>query len=47
MNWTLRRTNAAVKKWSMNDEWLGARISAPLGGTLSESMPRARNGIIT
>ena len=33
--------NAPVKKWSMNEAWLGARITGPLG-TFSLPMPRAR-----
>ena len=32
----------AMKKWSMNEKWLGATMTAPLGGTLSAAMPRAR-----
>ena len=31
MNWMCLRTNAPAKKWSMNDAWLGARITGPLG----------------
>ena len=31
MNWTRRRMNTPVKKWSMNEAWLGARITGPLG----------------
>ena len=42
MNWTLRRMKAPRKKWSMNEPWLGARIKAPLGGTLSLEIVRAR-----
>ena len=45
MNCTLRRIEAPMRKWSMNEEWLGARITAPLGGTCSASMPRTRNRI--
>ena len=41
MNWTRRRMNAPVKKWSMNEAWLGARITGPFG-TLSAPNPRAR-----
>ncbi len=41
MNWTRRRMNAPVKKWSMNEAWLGARITGPLG-TFSLPIPRAR-----
>ena len=26
----------------MNDEWFGARMTGPLGGTCSALMPRAR-----
>jgi len=33
--------NAPEKKWSMNEAWLGARITGPLG-TFSVSSPRAR-----
>jgi len=32
----------ARKKWSLNEQWLGARITGPVGGTLSEAMQRAR-----
>jgi hypothetical protein len=31
----------AVKKWSMNEAWLGARITGP-SGTFSEPTARAR-----
>ncbi len=44
MNCTRRRTNAPVKKWSMNEAWLGARITGPLG-TFSVPIPRARKVI--
>ena len=43
MNCTLRRIEAPMRKWSMNEEWLGARITGPLAGTCSASMPRTRN----
>ena len=42
MNWIRRRMNAPAKKWSMNEAWLGARMTGPLG-TFSEPNPRARN----
>ena len=45
MNWTLRRVNAPEKKWSMNEKWFGARMTGPLGGTLSESMHCARKKV--
>ena len=45
MNWTLRRIEAPMRKWSMNEEWLGARITGPLGGTRSASMPRTRKSV--
>ena len=35
MNRTLRRIETPRKKWSMNEKWLGARITGPDGGTLS------------
>ena len=41
MNWTRRRMNAPVKKWSMNEPWFGARITGPFG-TFSLAIPRAR-----
>ena len=44
MNWIRRRMNAPMKKWSMNEAWLGARITGPLG-TFSLAMPRARNAV--
>ena len=42
MNWTLRRIEAATKKWSMNEKWFGARMTGPVGGTLSVLITRAR-----
>ncbi len=42
MNWTLRRMNAARKKWSMKEPWLGARMTAPLCGTFSLEIVRVR-----
>ena len=44
MKRTLRRRNVPVKKWSMNEAWLGARITGPLG-TFSVPSARARNAI--
>src|SRR3712207_8809199 len=37
MKRTFRRIAAPRKKWSMNEKWFGARITAPLGGTRSGS----------
>ena len=45
MNRTRRRTNAPVKKWSMNEKWFGARITGPLCGTFSAPLPRARKKV--
>ena len=45
MNRTFLRTNAARKKWSMKEKWLGARITLPPAGTWSEPIERARNAI--
>ena len=45
MNCTLRRMNAPRKKWSMNDPWFGARITAPLCGTFSLEIVRARKNV--
>ena len=45
MNRTLRRIETPRKKWSRNEKWLGARITAPSAGTLYASMPRARKMI--
>ena len=45
MNDTLRRIDAPRKKWSMNEEWFGARITGPLAGTSSGAMPRTRNAV--
>ena len=45
MNRTLRRMNAPRKKWSMNEKWLGARITGPDGGTLSLAIERARKNV--
>jgi len=42
MKRTLRRTAEPTKKWSMNEKWLGARITGPAPGTFSEESPRAR-----
>ena len=44
MNWIRRRMKPAVKKWSMNEAWLGARMTGP-AGTLPEPIDRARNVI--
>jgi hypothetical protein len=44
MNWIRRRMKAPAKKWSMNEAWLGARITGP-PGTLSLLSPRARKVI--
>ena len=44
MNWIRRRMKAPVKKWSMNEAWLGARITGPLG-TSWLSIPRARYAV--
>ena len=43
MNWIRRRMNAPAKKWSMNEAWLGARISGP-PGTFSDPMPARAEG---
>ena len=45
MKRTLRRIETPMKKWSMNEEWFGARITGPRAGTLSPAMPRARKKI--
>ena len=45
MNRTLRRMNAPVKKWSMNEKWLGARITGPDGGTFWLAIERARKNV--
>ena len=45
MNRTLRRMNAPTKKWSMNEKWLGARITGPAGGTFSAADERARKNV--
>lgn len=45
MKRTLRRMNAARKKWSMNEPWLGARMTAPLCGTLSLEIVRVRKNV--
>jgi len=45
MKRTLRRMNAPRKKWSMNEKWLGARITGPLAGTFSDEIQRARKAI--
>ena len=45
MNCTLRRMNAARKKWSMKEPWFGARITAPLWGTFSEEIVRVRKNV--
>ena len=34
-----------MKKWSMNEKWLGARITGPAAGTFSEAMQRARKNV--
>ena len=45
MNCTRRRVPAPVKKWSMNEKWLGARITAPSGSTFSAAIPRVRKNV--
>jgi hypothetical protein len=45
MKQTLRRIEAPRKKWSMNEKWFGARITAPRVGTFSASIPRVRKKI--
>ena len=47
MKRTLLRRNAPTKKWSMNEKWLGARITGPDSGTFSEAMQRPRKTIQT
>jgi len=37
--------NAARKKWSMNEPWFGARMTAPLCGTFSEEIVRVRKNV--
>jgi hypothetical protein len=34
--------NAASRKWSMNEPWLGARMTGPDCGTFSLEIERAR-----
>ena len=45
MKRTFRLVNAPSRKWSMNDAWLGAKISGPLRGTLSLEIERARKNV--
>jgi hypothetical protein len=45
MKLTRRRMNAPAKKWSMNEKWLGARMTGPEAGTFSASTPRARKNV--
>ena len=45
MKRTRRRMNAPAKKWSMNEKWLGARITGPRAGTFSSPTPRARKKV--
>ena len=42
MKWTLRRTNAATKKWSRKLKWFGAMITGPASGTLAVPIARPR-----
>ena len=44
MNWMRRPTKAPVKKWSMNEAWLGAKMTGPMGA-FSDPIPRARKVI--
>ena len=51
MNRTLRRIEAPRKKWSMNEKWLGARITGPLARHVlgvdaahAEERPRVERG---
>jgi hypothetical protein len=41
--WTLRRMYTEIRKWSMNEKWLGATITGPSAGIFCESMQRVRN----
>ena len=45
MKRTLRRMKAPIRKWSMKEKWLGARITGPLAGTFSEEMQRVRKKV--
>jgi hypothetical protein len=45
MNRTLRRIEVPRKKWSMNEEWFGARITGPVFGTFSAKTPRVRKNV--
>src|SRR4051794_25406788 len=45
LNRPLRRMNAPAKKWSMNEKWLGARITGPDAGTFSLAIERARKKV--
>src|SRR4051794_26919208 len=45
MKRTLRLVNAPSRKWSMNEPWLGAKMSGPLRGTLSLEIDRARKNV--
>src|ERR1700709_966000 len=42
MNCTLRRIEAPMRKWSMNDEWIRRTIRGRCRGKGSASMPRTR-----
>ena len=42
MNRTLRRMNAAAKKWSHWLKWFGERITGPESGTLSAPIAASR-----
>ena len=45
MKRTLRRIETPRTKWSMNEKWLGARITAPSPRTFSAASPRVRKKI--
>ena len=45
MKRTLRRSETPRKKWSMNEKWFGARITAPSPRTFSAAIPRVRKKI--
>ena len=45
MKRTLRRMGTPIRKWSMKEKWLGARITAPEPGTFSPEMERARRKV--
>jgi hypothetical protein len=41
----LRRIETPRKKWSMKEKWFGARITGPVAGTFSGSIPRVRKNV--